>query len=160
MEQHAAHERSLIDRLASLIPGYSGYLGRADRRAADKLLRDAVADRLRVVRGAIDDAIRSAVDRAALDSITGLERGRQRLDRLADRLRAAGSGTDAFYQGSASLDAPKANTIHGFDLNLYQRADHLAQLMDKPEALAGLDSELDLLEQALDERARWLQGLR
>jgi hypothetical protein len=157
MVQQSPRERSLLDRLIGLIPGYGGYIARADRRASDKLLRDAVADRLRVVHSSLDEAIRAAVDRGALDQITPLERSRQRLDRIADRIRAAGSGTDKFWQ--TPLDDSKADTLHGYDLRLYERADNLAKLIGDPATLANLDAELDLLDQALDQRALLLQGL-
>jgi hypothetical protein len=158
MEQQPAHEKSIIDKIAAWIPGYGGYLGRANRRAADKLLRDAVGERLRTVRGGIDEAIKDAVDRAALDSVGKLERSRQRLDRLADRLRAAGSGNDSFWQGSGN--DPKADPLHALDMELYQRADNLSHVARGTEFAAMLDTELDQLEQALDGRARLLQGLR
>lgn len=158
MEQTPAHERSLIDKIAAWIPGYGGYLGRADRRAADKLLRDAVAERLRAARGGIDVAIKDATDNARLDAIGKLERSRQKLDRLADRLRSAGSGNDSFWKGSG--DDPKADPLHAFDMQLYQRADTLAQNASGTNFAATLEAELDQLEQALDGRARLLQGLR
>lgn len=155
MDQKPAHERSIIDRIAAWIPGYGGYLGRADRRAADKLLRDAVADRLRNARSRLDTAIKNAVDRGNLDAIGSLERSRQKLDRLADRVRSAGSGNDSFWHGP--VDEPKANTLQAFDLALYERADHLATAADTPGP--GLEADLDALEHDLDRRARLLQGL-
>ncbi len=158
MEQQPAHERSIIDKIAAWIPGYGGYLGRADRRAADKLLRDAVAERLRAVRSGIDSAIKDATDNANLLAIGKLERARQKLDRLADRIRAAGSGNDSFWKGSG--DDAKADPLHAFDLQLYQRADTLAQNASGPHFAETLDAELDQLEQTLDARARLLQGLR
>ncbi|MFO0956118.1 MAG: hypothetical protein U0800_01485 [Isosphaeraceae bacterium] len=155
MDQKPAHEASILDKIAAWIPGYGGYLGRADRRAADKLLRDAVADRLRAARGGLDAVIKEAVDRGALEEIGVLERSRQRLDRLADRIRSAGSGTDAFWQGP--IDEPKANTLQSFDLALYERADQLAAIAAAPGP--GLEAELDSLERDIDRRARLLQGL-
>lgn len=155
MDQRPAHEASIIDKIAAWIPGYGGYLGRADRRAADKLLRDAVADRLRTARAGFDGAIQDAIDRGALDQIEKLERSRQRLDRLADRVRSAGSGNDSFWRGP--VDEPKANTLHAFDLALYERANRLADLARALGPTA--DAELDSLESDLDRRARWLQGL-
>lgn len=155
MDQKPAHEASIIDKIAAWVPGYGGYLGRADRRAADKLLRDAVADRLRAARGDLDAAIKEAVDRGALDEIDKLERARQRLDRLADRIRSAGSGHDGFWKGP--VDEPKANTLQAFDLALYERADQIANTVRPPGA--GLDADLDALERDADRRARLLQGL-
>ena len=76
-------------------------------------------------------------------------------DRLADRVRSAGSGNDAFWHGP--VDEPKANTLQAFDMALYERADQLAAIAAVPGP--GLEGELDSLERDLDRRARLLQGL-
>ena len=40
-------QMDFVKQLASKIPGFSGYVERQNRRAADKLLRETVADALR-----------------------------------------------------------------------------------------------------------------
>ena len=38
-------DQDVFKKLASKIPGFNGYIERQNRRAADKILREAVADR-------------------------------------------------------------------------------------------------------------------
>lgn len=157
MAQNPPQEKPLIDRIIAWVPGYGGYIGRADRRASDRVLREAVADRLRVAKQGVDKAIEAALNRVAWGEIGPLEKSRKHIDILAERIRAAGSGNDAFWSGHVG-DA-KAEPLHAFDLDLFQRADALARRFENAEPLAGLDADLAALESTVDERARLLQGL-
>jgi len=193
---HSQTPRNLpwLDRLAVHIPGYGGYLDRGNRRSADRALRDAIANRLAKARAGLEKAIRSCVERDALDilpeieglehegpkalgeisaqekerhqlltAVSTLERIRGHLDRVINRLQSAGSGTDAFYS-SQELDVPMADSLHAFDLSLFERAEALVQRFDAPDLdhdfLADVESDLNKFEQKLDERALLLQGIR
>src|SRR4051794_5902984 len=87
-----------LDRLAMSIPGYGGYLQRAQRRSADPALRDAIAPTPWAAHRQIELATRQCVDRNALSEIGALERVGRHLDRVMDRVRSAGSGDDSFYR--------------------------------------------------------------
>jgi hypothetical protein len=182
-----------LDLMAIRLPGYGGYLDRGNRRAADRALRDAIAKRLQEAQVLIDKAIRSCMDQDALGiqpeikgleqegvkalqeisapererhqlltEVRSLERVRQHLERVLNRVKAAGSGTDDFYR-SDRLDAPKADALHAFDLELFDRSDaivrrfHEADL--KHDFLADVESDLTEFEQKLDDRTRLLQGI-
>ena len=150
-----------LERLALYIPGYGGYLERGNRRAADRALRDAVAGRLSGARGRIEAMTRQALDRSALHEIGPLERLGDHLDRVADRVRAAGSGTDAFY-GASGLDSAKADTLHAADLALFELADGFVRRFDEPaeDRLARLEQDLEGIEARLEQRSSLLQGIR
>ena len=45
MYEEVSEDQDPIKKLASKIPGFSGYIERENRRAADKLLRESIADR-------------------------------------------------------------------------------------------------------------------
>lgn len=183
-----------LDRLAVHIPGYGGYLDRGNRRAADRALRDAIAKRLGEVRTRLEKAIRTCIERDQLGIVpemqaleqegtpplkeinaqarerhqllteaSALERVERHLDRVIERVRSAGSGTDSFYT-TPHIDEQKADSLHAFDLDLFERAEALVGLFDAPNAehnfLASLESELSDFEKKLDERALLLQGIR
>jgi hypothetical protein len=194
MTEQAPRNLPWLEQLAIHIPGYGGYLDRGNRRAADRALRDAIAKRLAQVSSRIEKVMSALVDREAfgptgslkgleqegnwwlakmraggseprpsLSEISALERVRKHADRIAARLQSAGSGTDAFYS-SHHLDAAKADSLHAFDMNLFQRAEGLVQRFDAPDAdhdfLANLEAELNHFEQKLDERSLLLQGIK
>src|SRR5207245_8124949 len=67
-----------------------------------------------------------------LTEVSALERVRTHIDRLATRVRSAGSGTDTFYT-AGRLDAAKADTLHAFDMQLYERAKSMKDRFDAPD---------------------------
>lgn len=150
-----------LDRLAIRIPGYGGYTKRANRRSADQALRDAISRRLAGLRTNLESAIRACLDRGALSEIGALERVAAHLDRVAARVHAAGSGTDAFY-GADDLESTKADPLHALDMALFEKADALASRFDQAGAdlLAQTEANLREFEAKLDERALLLQGIR
>ncbi|HEX8202385.1 MAG TPA: hypothetical protein VF590_18050 [Isosphaeraceae bacterium] len=160
---HEHHHRDLpwLDRLTIAIPGYRGYQDRANRRSADRALRDAIASRLGSVRVGLERLIHACVDRGALTEVNALERVERHLDRLIQRVRSAGSGTDAFH-GADSLDPSKTDTLHALDLQLHEHALDLARRLVLPDTshdfLADVEADLAAFEQKLDERALLLQG--
>jgi hypothetical protein len=161
--QQTQKKLSLLDRLAAWVPGYGGYLDRGNRRADDRMLREAVGKRLGVGRAKIEEAIRQCVDRGALTEITGLERLLKHLDRVVERVRSAGSGNDSFWQ-AGHFEVGKLDPLVAIDLALFDRADGFIAAFDTPDAdhnrLARLEGELAEFDSKLDERALTLQNIK
>jgi len=162
---HEQHPSQLpwLDRMAVHIPGYGGYLRRGHRRAADQALRDAIARQLRAVKTHLEQATLQCLDRQALTEINALERVGRHLDRVAERVHSAGSGSDTFYQ-AGDLPPDKADPLHAADLELYQLADAVARRFELPDnnhdRLAEIEAGLRQIEVRLDQRALMLQGIR
>jgi hypothetical protein len=162
---HDQQPRNLpwLDRLTAHLPGYGGYQDRANRRAADQALRDAIAGRLTDFKRQAERAMKECIQREALTECNALERMLQHAERLARRLHSAGSGTDAFY-GAGHLPAEKADPLHAVDLALFERADALSKRFEEPDVdhnrLAVIEADLEEFERKLDERALMLQGIR
>ncbi|HEV3122317.1 MAG TPA: hypothetical protein VGY53_10455 [Isosphaeraceae bacterium] len=194
MNEHTPRNLPWLEQLAIHIPGYGSYLDRGNRRAADRALRDTIAQRLGLARDKIQELIRSymsrdpsgpsgslkgmepletnlagmmdpaeAMHRQKLSEVGVLERIERHIDRAAQRLRAAGSGTDNFYS-APDLQASEADTLHAFDLALFERALAILDRFDAPDVnhdfLAELEADIYQFEKKLDERALLLQGIR
>ncbi|MBX6314981.1 MAG: hypothetical protein IRY99_18995 [Isosphaeraceae bacterium] len=164
MPEYHPRPRSLpwLERLAMRLPGYGGYQERGHRREAERILLDAIAARLRVARDQIDTAIRQCIEREALSEINSLERIRQHIDRVADRLRLAEAGTDHFYNVE-HLGPDKTDPLHVVDLELFETVEALAHRFEQPDLdhnrLAHIEEDLRKLEIKLDQRALMLQGI-
>jgi hypothetical protein len=194
MNERTPRNLPWLEQLAIHIPGYGGYLDRGNRRAADRALRDTVAQRLGVARGKVQELIRTcltrdrsgpssnltgleqmradlagqadsveALRRQSLSEVGALERVERHMDRVAERLRAAGSGTDDFYS-AANLKPSEADALHAFDMALFERAQAIVDRFDAPNVnhdfLADLEADLNQFEKKLDERVMLLQGIR
>ena len=163
MHEQQARNLPWLDRLAMWIPGYGGYLKRSERRSADRMLRDAIANRLTQLKSHLEGAVRDCLDREALSEINALDRIGRHVEKIQARIRSAGSGTDDFYK-AGDLTPSKADPLHAADLALFERADALATEFDRPDEahdrLARIEAGLRDLESTLDQRAMLLQGIR
>ena len=159
MREQVPRPIPIVEALAKYIPGYGGYLERGTRRSADQALRDAIAGRLAGPKAGVERLIRERTTAGDLDAIDPLDRTVRRLERLAQSLKAAGSGFDAFY-GAGRLDDPKADTLHTLDLALFTRVDELELMAGVPEFDGKIDTYLGDIEAKLAERGLLLQGIR
>lgn len=150
-----------LEKLAAHIPAYGGYRQTAGRRHADRAFRDVIARRLSVAEAQLGAAIQECLDRNAERQVGTLEVFRQEVQRLARRVRHAGSPEGFFEAGE--FDSAKADSLHALDHALLDRADALVELTRKqPEGgdwLAHLRDQIEQFERKLDARALLFQHL-
>jgi hypothetical protein len=149
-----------LQKLTQSIPGFAGYLEREQRRGADKLLREFLAEEIDDIVQHLEKVARAWADEGELDWLDDLEQVRGRLNRAADNLRYADYG----YSGFFDLVKIKEDDLHRFyeyDLSLRSfiadisdDVDDLAEATDDEieDALADLDQDIDDLNGMIDER--------
>jgi hypothetical protein len=93
----AKSEMSGVERLATKIPGYSGYKEKEVRRAADKQIRDTVARRLEARRRKITALQGDLLSSGGLLWMDDMERLVGRLQLLIDRIKTASYGYAPFF---------------------------------------------------------------
>ena len=151
-------EQTILGKIASKIPGFSGYLEREMRREVDKLQRDWLADQVDRARFAINGKIREWSRTGRLENLDRASSIEKSLDRLANRIRHADYGSSGFFDavkiGQAELDR-----IYGFDLALSETMEYLAlQVEQLPETadenmLGRLLEAVEGADTKFDERA-------
>jgi hypothetical protein len=122
-----------LRKLASKIPGFSGYIERENRRAADKLLRESIADQFEEVWKKVGYLQKDMASKTELDGIEDLETAAMKIRTFIDKIRNASYGASGFF------DAVKVNQdalakIYEFDLALVAKADELSHAVDNVEA--------------------------
>jgi hypothetical protein len=143
-------EKNFLERLASYVPGLSGYREREARRETDRRLREFLTLRLDEGRAGLNDARNRATkdkDMAALDAIGRLDRT---LQKAAAALRYADHGYSGVFDqvkiGEAELAA-----IYAYDGALVSEvvalSDRLrtaggAELADLEKAAAALETKV------------------
>jgi len=149
-----------LQKLTQSIPGFSGYLEREQRRGADKLLREFLAEE---IDGIIERLERIATDWAnegELDYLDDLEQTSGRLNRAADNLRYADYGYSGFFD-LVKIDEEDLHRFYEYDLSLRSfiadisdDVDDLADATDDEieESLDDLDSDIDDLNEMIEER--------
>jgi len=157
--------RSIIETLASLIPGYRGYSDRESRRDSDRALRQAIANTLDATRSTVDEAIAECSRSMDFTRIEGLERMRRRLATVTDAIRHAPTGYAGLLD-TAPVGAPELDRLHDYDAALREHSERLAAEVRKVSAGAGdptehqraLDALLSELEEDVRRRDEILKG--
>lgn len=149
-------QRGALERLIARVPGFRGYLGREERREADKLLRDHGAARLeRVVRD-----LNEGIAKASLEEIGEHQELVTQIEKLRAELRFADRGYSGFFD-EAKLDGDAAlDTVYAQDERIVLQVEEIAaQVTDADFSPAKLRGSVKRLGLALADRRNAILGL-
>lgn len=110
-------QKSIFDKIGSLIPGYRGYAERDGRRNCDKLLRVGFADKLSIVESVLYDRINEAVKIKDKQQMRSLEDCRKQLNTFNSKVRYAPYGESSFF-GDTQIKDEELLKIYLLDLEL------------------------------------------
>ena len=149
-------QRGALERLGARVPGFRGYLGREERREADKLLRDHGAARLECV---VSD-LHEAVAKAALDEMGEYQVLIAQVEKIRAELRFADRGYSGFFD-EQKLDSDAAlDAVYAQDERIVAQVDELAaQVSDADFSPAALRGNVKRLGLALADRRNAILGL-
>lgn len=125
-----------IKKLASYIPGFSGYIERQNRRAADKLLRDTVARRFEELYKRLSALQTDLISQGGIEFIDDLEKAAVLMRTFTDKIR------NATYGYSGLFDAVKINEeelaqLYAFDNAFFDLAEQIRAALDTVEQSLG-----------------------
>lgn len=159
--ERIGHDPNPLQKLMAAIPGFSGYLEREQRRDADRLLRDFLADEIDAASESLERIASKWSQAGELDYLDDLEGIAGRLRRAADNLRYADYGYSGFFD-LVTIDEAALHRFYEYDLSLRSFiADIKADLEalaatagddDIEEALEALDESVEALADMIDER--------
>jgi hypothetical protein len=151
---------NILDRIGSLIPGYSGYAKRDDQRRSDKLLRDQIASRLDAVENAINDMQKNASRGEMAVDLRLLEELRKGCSTLCSKIRHAAYGTSALFD-KEQIKEEELQEIYRLDEFIFDDVEHLNLLMQQEHEVnflvAAIRSKLKDVENAFNERTKYIQ---
>ena len=90
-------EGDIFKKILSKLPVFSGYFERQNRRAADKLMRETIANRFDEQWKRISSVQRSLISEGAIEYIDDLEAAAVKLRQFIDRVRTASYGYAGFF---------------------------------------------------------------
>jgi hypothetical protein len=161
-----AENRGWIETILQYIPGFRGYLRKENRREADELQREWLADKLQRSKRALDEFARSLTDAGRLAELNHVERVRTKLDKLLARIRGAMQGYSGFFD-LVDINEAVLDRVYAHDVALMEQTAALAgqieslrgQSEDAPALLAPITVELEAIDDAWDRREDILKGL-
>jgi hypothetical protein len=159
---HPYYSLPWLERLTIQVPGYQDSLRRGDRRSADRVLRQAISQRLQAMRSRLEETIRQCQIREATTHIGSLERVVGHLDRVIERMHASDTRIETSYD-EARVGAEQAAFLHAAHLAVFEQAEALVKHFDAPDIhhdrLPHLEADLHELERRLDEKASMYRKL-
>jgi hypothetical protein len=131
-------DQDIIRKLFSKIPGFSGYVERENRRAADKILREAVANRFEELWQRISSIQTDLISAGGLEFIDDIERAAIKIRQFIDRIRHASYGYSPFFNAT-KVNEEELAKVYEFDLALLEHVDIISGAIDNVETSIGTD---------------------
>jgi hypothetical protein len=131
-------DQNALQKLVAKIPGFKGYIDKTNRRAADKILREAVANRFEEQWKRISSVQRDLISAGGLEHITELEGSALKLRQFIDRVRRASYGYAGFFD-AIRINENELSKVYQYDLTLLNMADGVGRAVDNVEASIGTD---------------------
>jgi hypothetical protein len=161
------NEMSGFEKLVSKIPGYKGYKEKEQRREADKLLREHIANRMRTVKTQLDNLQTDLIGAGKIDLLDEAGSAATQLQTFIDRVRTAPYGYAGLFD-AVRIKEDDLDRVYEFDAALLSYADRIEGAISRArEGLEGEDARAlilmvrDLAREAnatLDERADVLRN--
>src|SRR5438128_1418437 len=103
----AKDQRSLLQRIGSIIPGFGGYMDRETRRDADRMEREFVADKLFAQKSAVKRVVDELMSNGVYDGLAQYDKVLNKIDKVAQKIKNAAQGYtglwDSIKIGEAEL---------------------------------------------------------
>ncbi len=161
-----AENRGWIESILQYIPGFGGYLRLENRREADELQREWLADRLQRSKRGLDDYALALTNAGQLAALADVERLRVKLDTLIARIRGAMQGYSGFFD-LVTVDEAALDRVYEHEVKLMEQIDELASGVGSlgtgdaaaDTAIAALFAKVANIDSAWDQREDMLKGL-
>jgi hypothetical protein len=118
---------NILDRIGTLIPGYSGYADRDSRKNCDKKLRIFLSEKLRGFENLISESIADCAKSSDLIEMNKLESIRKKINTLSSKILYAPYGSNAFFSDQ-KINTTELDQIYDYDINISDEIDKLLLL--------------------------------
>ncbi len=134
-------DQDIFKKLGSKIPGFQGYIERQNRRAADKLLRETVADRFEELYKRTSNVQSDMVNQGRIELLDDMEKAAIQLRTFADKIRTAAYGYSGFFD-AVKINEQQLASLYTFDNAFFDLAEQIGRALDNVEATLGDEAGL------------------
>lgn len=146
----------LIGKVRNFLSGFVGYVDRENRREADKLLRETIAQRYEEQWSRISELQRQLVSEGQLELVDDLEAATIKLRAFVDRVKGASYGYAGFFD-AVRIHSDELEKVYEYDVALLEGAQNIANAVDNVAASIGSDGSpaairhlINLSQEAID----------
>ncbi len=130
--------KDLLGKIRNTLSGFLGYLKRENRREADKLLRQTIAQRYEEQWSRVSALQRELISAGAIEVIDDLEAAAIKMRTFADRVKSAAYGYAGFFD-AVRVNEDELARLYAFDMALLENVENLARAVEHVEASIGTD---------------------
>jgi hypothetical protein len=129
LRQTISDQMGRFEKLASKIPGYSGYKEKEMRREADTLLRNHIAQQLSEQLSRAEDVSSQMLTGPGLAQLDEIGKGNTRLQTLIDKVKTAAQGYAGFFD-AVKFKEDQLDDLYEFDDQVLLQVDEIAAAID------------------------------
>ena len=136
-------ESTLLGKIASKIPGFSGYIEKGRRREADQILRETIAGRLEEIRvelGAIQEVLARDIIKA-IDHAEPMGQADTRMMGLIGKVRDAPQGYAGFFDAVKVKEDDLAR-VYAFDESMLAYSDQIEADVHALQKAVDMDEDI------------------
>lgn len=144
-------ERGKLESLVAKVPGFRGYMEMTARRQADRLIREHVAEQLKLQLNRLPTIEKQLLDQGGLAYMSKTRSAKTKFQTFIDRVATDTPGYSGFFD-ALKIGPEDLEVVYAFDAALLDYADKFKEKLDalQDAALAG---------QGVDEAIRELDAL-
>ena len=139
--QKVTSQQDPFKRLASIIPGFNGYIERQNRRDADKILRDTVARRFEEQYQRASQLQTDLISAGKIEFVDDMEKAVIKLRTFIDKISTAPRGYAGLFD-AVKINEEELESIYQFDAAFFDLAEQVGRALDNVEASLGDDAAL------------------
>lgn len=123
-------DRTALEKLADIIPGWKGYQERVTRRKADQVLRQTLAEKLAAQRKRFDVAQKELIENGRIEFVDDIGSAVTQLQTFIDRVRFASYGYAGVFD-AVKINEEELEQIYNFDAALFDYVNRLDTANDR-----------------------------
>ena len=131
-------DQDIFKKIASKLPGFKGYIERQNRRAADKMLRETIAEHFDELYQRISSLQTDFISQGEIMYLDDLEKPAIKLQTFIDKIRRASYGYSGFFD-AAKVNEDELARVYEYDSAMLDLEDEVSNAIDNVEASMGTD---------------------
>ena len=131
-------DQDWFKKIASKVPGVKDFIERQNYRAADKLLRETIADRFEELWQRISGLQTDFLSQGEILYIDDLEKGAIKLRTFIDKVRTASYGYSGLFDAT-KVNEEELASVYEYDNSMLDLVDEVSNAIDNVEASMGTD---------------------
>jgi hypothetical protein len=139
--EQVTNSQDAFKKLASHIPGFNGYIERQNRRAADKLMRETIADRFQEQWSRTSQIQTDMISEGMLSYVDDMERAAIQMRTFIDKIRTASYGYSGLFD-AVKINEEELAKLYSFDQGFFLAAEEIGRALDNVEASLGDEAGL------------------